>query len=81
MIPWPALDHMLKLIDSVRDKDAYLLLEQDGNNLIELLPGGLTQRAPQQVERFAVARIAESVSWGETLPTWESQDENHANAI
>jgi hypothetical protein len=59
---------MLKLIDSVRDKEAYLLFEQEGNNLVDLLPGGLTQRAPQQVERYASARIADSVAWGKEIP-------------
>jgi hypothetical protein len=58
---------MLKIIKKTRgNKEAYLVLERAGKNLVDLLPGGVMRRAAQQVERFAAGRIEDSARWGKT---------------
>ncbi len=56
---------MHKVIISVRgDKEAYMALEMAGDNIVDLLPGGIMQRAPWPVERNAKGLMADSISLG-----------------
>eukprot|EP00884_Botryococcus_braunii_P010149 jgi/Botrbrau1/19135/Bobra.0077s0047.1 len=59
-VPWEALRSVLQRIADLKgNKTAYDELEKKGENLLDLLPGGTVQRAPQAIERYGGARVAE----------------------
>eukprot|EP00884_Botryococcus_braunii_P015304 jgi/Botrbrau1/2457/Bobra.0226s0016.1 len=43
-LPWPALRHVLELVRETRTLDAYLKLQMNGDNVLDLRPGGVLSR-------------------------------------
>lgn len=54
---------MLELIRT-NDRDAYLRLRRDGDNVMDLLPGGVLQRSPVPNECYAIKRLDEGKTLG-----------------
>lgn len=63
-LPWRALKQMLELIRT-SDRDAYLRLRHDGDNVMDLLPGGILQRTPVPNECYGIMRLQQGKDLGD----------------
>eukprot|EP00884_Botryococcus_braunii_P000262 jgi/Botrbrau1/10236/Bobra.0362s0025.1 len=65
-LPWAALKETLERIKGIKSQEEYLEMRRDGDNVLDLLPGGVLQRTPVPNEMYGEKRLYEGKTLGET---------------